>query len=215
MTPTSEPTINIVPVSMGKFVPPWISDLPIETTVTDDYTIEIGITEQPLSDESISPGTDVKVIRHDNGVAVKPMEAVEREKAEKQQRRELAKKARERARHREERLQNEERAEFWDQYNIPIEFAVEVNIRKGEMGKASTGTGRTEHTVQHFVPREDFSDGRLQRSSGEFLCKNSGDWTDTVGRANRFATMSPADETTPKVTCSTCLKRMERWRKED
>jgi hypothetical protein len=137
------------------------------------------------------------------------MRIVEKEKEERKRRRDLAKKARERNRHRTKRIQQEEREDFWNQYDIPIEFTIQDNIRIGELQKGSSGTGRTENSVDHFVVRESFTEGRLSRESGEFLCKNKGEWANLMGKQEPI---SDPDENTPVVTCKTCLKRMERWK---
>lgn len=93
--------------------------------------------------------------------------------------------------------------EFWVQYDIPIDFATAQNNRLSELQKGSTGTGATESTARHLYVLEAFEDGRLSREAGRFLCLGEGDRPD---RPNEPAT-NPK-----KITCETCLKRMERWK---
>lgn len=201
-----------VKVKTGRFVPPWIRSLPFNKTVTEDHTIKVGEEEFPLANDSIDPNTEVKIKRSEGGVVAKPVSVVEREKQERKERKKLAKKTRERARIREKRLKREKRANFWSEYDIPVKFRVQDNIRIGELKKGSSGTGRAKNTVDHFVVRESFSEGRLSREKGEFLCKNEGEWAHLHDPKEPI---TDPDETTPVVTCKTCLKRMERWKNED
>lgn len=99
--------------------------------------------------------------------------------------------------------------EFWEDYDIPFEFATAQNNRLSELQRGSTGTGATESTVRHLYVLEDFEDGQLKRTAGDlgiFLCKGEGNQPD---RPQEQAT-NPR-----KITCSECLERMERWKTTD
>lgn len=96
--------------------------------------------------------------------------------------------------------------EFWEQYDIPIDFATAQNNRIGELQKGSTGTGVTEDTATHFYVLEAFTDGRLERDEHDFLCLGKGDNPDRP---------TEPEESPPKITCETCRERMERWRVAD
>lgn len=192
----------------GRFVPPWIRNLPVESTISENYTIESS--NVTLVEENIEPGTEVQITKEDGDLVAKPMETVRQEKEEQRKRREVAKRARKRNQARKNRLKREERREFWSQYDIPIPFIIQDNTRIGELQKGSTGTGKTSNTVEHFVVKESFTEGRLSRESGEFLCQNAGErghWS-----VEEKDLITDPDETTPKITCQTCLKRMERWK---
>lgn len=192
----------------GRFVPPWVSDIPFESTISEDYTIES--LNVALAEKNIDPGTEVQITMKDGDLVAKPMKIVKQEQEEEKRRRELAKRARERNQARKERLKREERREFWNQYDIPIPFTIQDNTRIGQLQRGSTGTGKTSNTVEHFVVKESFTEGRLSRENGEFLCQNAGErghWG--IGKKDLI---TDPDETTPKITCKTCLKRMERWK---
>lgn len=99
-----------------------------------------------------------------------------------------------------------EDATFWEQYDIPFDFATAQNNRLGELQRDSTGTGETESTVTHLYVLESFEDGRLSREADRFLCRGEGDRPDRPS--------GPA-ENPAKVTCSECQSLMERWEIEE
>lgn len=103
-------------------------------------------------------------------------------------------------------LREFEAATFWDQYDVPIDFATAQNNRIGELRKGSSGTGVTEDTARHFYVLEAFTDGRLERDKHDFLCLGKGD--------NPDRPTEPA-ENPSEITCETCIERMERWRVDD
>lgn len=206
----SSEDFKIIPVDTGGLVPPWVKDLPAKSTITEDYTLEMGLTKLPLTEQALEPGTEVQVITHDSDLAVRDWQYVEVKKKEKRRRRELRKKAHERAQARKQRLKRQERAEFWSQYTIPIPFKIATNTRITELRRGSSGTGRTQSTVQHFLTEEAFEDGRLKRDRHDFLCDNKGErWH--YGIDEQDPTTDPGEQT-PIVTCETCLKRMDRWK---
>lgn len=153
--------------------------------------------------DALEPGTEVTIsVRHRN-VYCKPTEPAARERQRARKKR--AARERNRAEQRRKR-----RAAFWSQYDIPIAFNTAQNNRISELRRGSTGTGQTSSTKTHLLVLEDFSDGRLEREAGRFLCKGEGQYSDTsMGLADR--TPAHADGSTPEITCKTCLKRMERW----
>lgn len=99
---------------------------------------------------------------------------------------------------------------FWEQYDIPVDYKLAINLRKSGLRRGSSGTGRARDTVNHLKVFESFEDRRLKREKGEYMCKGSSSRTDTVTSLNY--TTSDAEDYPKKVTCNTCLKRMERWK---
>jgi len=153
--------------------------------------------------EAFEPGTTVEMRLKQGSVYCKPAAAAERDR--ERARNERA--AREETRAEQRRKQ---RATFWSQYDIPVAFDTAQNNRISELRRGSTGTGQTSSTKTHLLVLEDFSDGRLEREAGRFLCKGEGQYSDTsMGLADR--TPAHADGSTREITCKTCLKRMERW----
>lgn len=92
--------------------------------------------------------------------------------------------------------------DFWQQYDIPVDFATAQNDRLSGLTKESDGTGKAADTVRHLYLLESVDEGRLQRDAERFLCKGEGE------RPERPS--EPAEEPS-EITCSGCLSLMERW----
>lgn len=95
---------------------------------------------------------------------------------------------------------------FWRKYDIPIEYGVCIKVRRSGLLRGSSGNGRARDTVQHLHVKEAFRDGRLQRAADRYLCEK-GSYVREMAREGELEEGLPR-----KITCETCLKRMERWK---
>lgn len=196
-----------IPLKTGTLVPPWVTQLPQKSTITDGYVLEMETGDLPLKEKTLEPGTEVQVINYQGEIAVREWESVERKREHRRQRNRTQKKATERARARTDRLQRNERREFWARYDVPIPFKVNTNARIGQLRKGSTGTGRT---MTHFLTEEAFQQGRLNRDIHDHLCGDKGKrWH--YGIETKEVITDPGEET-PLITCQTCRDRMQRWK---
>jgi len=91
---------------------------------------------------------------------------------------------------------------FWDSYTIPFEYTTAIKGRIGQLSVSSSGTGRARNTVTHLYTLEAFEDGRLKRSSLEYLC----------GGSAKIPLDDKDKDDLPNITCKKCLKYMERWK---
>jgi hypothetical protein len=108
-----------------------------------------------------------------------------------------------------ERASQREKAEkFWEEYDIPFAHDVAIKGRQSGLTRGSTGTGSARNTVVHLFVQESFTAGRLSRDAETYLCDPN-----TVPKYQFTEERYTDDEGTyvPKVTCNTCLARMERW----
>lgn len=95
---------------------------------------------------------------------------------------------------------------FWEKYEIPFEFGAAIKVRSSGLKRGSWGDGRARDTVVHLHVKESFKDGRLSRSADSYLCEK-GSHIDLQGEE------PPVSDGLPKkITCETCLNRMERWK---
>lgn len=101
----------------------------------------------------------------------------------------------------------ERAAEFWDGFDIPADHDTAINVVRSGLLRGSNGSGRNASSVTHLYFTEGFSEGRLSREEGELLCEPS--QADRNGREERH--VEDGEEYVPRVTCSTCRDRMERW----
>lgn len=99
--------------------------------------------------------------------------------------------------------------EFWDKYDIPIDYDLAINIRKSGLTRGSSGTGRAKDTVNHLRVLESFENGRLKRDKYDLLCNNESDNIDSIKDKN-YKT-SKGEKYPKKITCKKCKKMMERW----
>lgn len=208
---------NRIRVRIPGLIPPGFQrSLPATGIVTETGEIDVDALEATLrmpDDADVDPGQTVTVSLDSDG----HLYAIT---AEQQTREQYEQKAQAYLRAREQRQRRQqkqnERKEFWTQFDIPVEFATAQNNRLSELRSGSTGTGSTEHTVTHLRVLEPVSDGRLEREAGRFLCLGEGKYADSaMGLADvESASLDDVDEMPPRVTCSTCLERMERWKTE-
>lgn len=126
---------------------------------------------------------------------------------EQHERRKQIQKEKEQQEQRQAELRKQRRKEaeaFWNRHDIPFEYGTAINGRLGELSRGSTGTGKTSSTVVHLYVEEAFTDGRLERAEGTFLCNSSGRYP--------LVKEYDEDEHKRKVTCKQCQKLMRRWR---
>jgi hypothetical protein len=109
---------------------------------------------------------------------------------------------------RERETQRKQAERFWSNYDIPFNQDVAIKGRQSGLSRGSTGTGRARDTVVHLFVQESFTAGRLSRDAETYLCDPN-----AVPRY-QFTEERHTDDKgqyVPKVTCETCLTRMERW----
>lgn len=181
----------------------------VEGTIAENGLVKTDSVDDRIilaNKDAIPIGSPVRVRIKNGYVYVKPTEQIEADEKR-------AKEALEQRRKERKRRLKKERREFWNSYDIPITFSTAQNSRLGELRRGSTGTGATPSTVQHLCVLEDFKDGRIERESGEFLCRNEGKFSDNTFHTDKIKPAEQGEET-EKITCKTCLKRMERWKKD-
>lgn len=104
---------------------------------------------------------------------------------------------------------------FWDYYDIPFQFDIEVKeVLKG-LSMGSNGCGTNKRTKFHINLKEDFKQGRLVRKSGDYLCTNSSsrwgaNWSGSIGEGLWNV---DSDGVRRIITCKECLKKLERFKK--
>lgn len=102
--------------------------------------------------------------------------------------------------------QHREAERFWSWYDIPFDYGTAIKVRRSGLSRGSWGDGRARDTVVHLHVKEGFSDGRLSRSADSYLC-------DPGSHVTQQSEESPLDGgLEQKVTCETCVARMERWK---
>lgn len=94
---------------------------------------------------------------------------------------------------------------FWSRFDIPFEYGTAIKVRRSGLTRGSSGTGRARDTVVHLHVKEAFTDGRLSRGPDTYLCEPD---SNVFGQAKEKPL---GDGVEQKVTCETCLSRMERW----
>ncbi|MDS0243108.1 MULTISPECIES: hypothetical protein [unclassified Haloferax] len=203
--------VGYVPVAVPGFVSPGLVDTlrsGVEGTVGEGGRIQLDDHDHTLclSDtDEVEPGTRVYVRYFDRRRATycRPSEEREREQRRKERRRELKQKARERVKDWRRR-----RAEaFWEDYDLPFEYDIAQKGQRSQLQRGSTGTGTTSQTVNHLYVLESFEQGRLKRKANRYLCDNQAEFRFTEVRG----TDSDGESFVPRVTCKTCLSRMERF----
>ena len=104
---------------------------------------------------------------------------------------------------------------FYEAYDVPFKFHINIKDVLSGLTENSMGNGTKKNTVYHVILDEDFTQGRLKRSSGEFLCsqpKIASNWGN--GRGDQtWHTDSDGTEYVPQVNCKACLKILERFKK--
>lgn len=114
-----------------------------------------------------------------------------------------------------DRKRREEALAFNASLNIPVEWGPGVKDVLSGYSEKSWGDGHNSATVYHVFLKEDIHDGRLQRKKGDFLCSSSSkdNGKNWCGQQEREWIDNNREIHRPKVTCKSCLKIAERWRK--
>lgn len=182
-------------------------------TVREDGRVdldEIGVQGEALEqvgENPVEPGTDVVVRLQGGDPHCRPLAEQKRVEREVKERAEK----RDRARERLKDWKHRRAREFWDRYDIPIQWDVAIKGRRSGLSRGSWGDGRAADTVEHLYVLEGFEDGRLERDADRYLCDDSAEHRFTEGERREN---SDGDTFTPPVTCKTCLTLMDRWRVE-
>lgn len=108
----------------------------------------------------------------------------------------------------EEETEQQKAERFWSRYEIPFDYDTCIKVRRSGLLRGSSGTGHAKDTVVHLHVKEPFKDGRLSRSEDSYLCENDS-FVGFQGREERWS--EDGEAYVPRVTCETCLQRMERW----
>lgn len=199
----------------GMVPPGAASEVPGSTAeLTEDMTLDVhGITLVPQDTDGLEPGMELIVTRPmgRKGEYARPLAEHRREQDRKERRRELKDRASERAAWRRKRKARE----FWNQYDIPFEWDVAIKGRLSGLSRGSWGDGRAANTVDHLFTRESFSEGRLSRPEGCYLCHTERDSSPRFQFDGERRTDPDGEEYIPPVTCSGCLERMDRWKVTD
>lgn len=104
---------------------------------------------------------------------------------------------------------------FFQQFCFPFKYDVgEKEVLSG-LSENSWGDGRRKNTVIHLLLEEDWTDGRLRRKKGDFLCtscsgSNGNSWSGQNLQIRHHD--GENQQYMPKVSCKQCLKMMERWK---
>ena len=101
-----------------------------------------------------------------------------------------------------------EKYEFWQQYNIPYKFVVDIKPVLSGLLEKSNGSGSSKATVRHIILKQNIEDGRLKRNSNEFLCSQP--------KGRHFYSepiASLKDEFQEVVTCPQCLEKIWKYKK--
>lgn len=98
--------------------------------------------------------------------------------------------------------------------NIPVPWTSGFKSVLSGLSENSNGNGFNKKTVIHILLEDDLNVGRLKRKSGSFLCTaesgdNGKEWVDLKIMQNDGIGSYIA-----KITCRTCLKIAERWKKD-
>lgn len=96
---------------------------------------------------------------------------------------------------------------FWEKYDIPFKFVVDIKPVHSGLLENSNGGGSNKATVFHLILKEDIISGRLKRKINDFLC------TQPKGRhfySTPYSTLE--DENQEIVTCEQCLKMIEKYK---
>lgn len=125
----------------------------------------------------------------------------EKEKKKRELQKELSKLKEEK----EDLLYKVEVEEFWDQYDIPFAYGIQIKPVKSGYTESSWGDGSNRSTVWHIVLNEDVSLGRLKRDKGEFLCSQP--------TFIPYSEIEPHKERSHKITCKACLDKMKKFLK--
>lgn len=96
---------------------------------------------------------------------------------------------------------------FWQNYNIPFKFVVDIKPVGSGLTENSWGDGSNRATVYHIILKEELKNGRIKRDINDFLCsqpKGKHFYSEPNRRLD--------DDTQNIVTCKQCLKAIEKYK---
>lgn len=184
-------------------------------TVREDGTVAVedraeldGEGLEQAGEDPVEPGTEVVITLRGGDPYCRPVSEQKREEREVKERHER----KERARARLKDWKQRRAREFWNQYDIPVQWDVAIKGRRSGLSRGSWGDGRAANTVEHLFIQESFEDGRLKRDADTYLCDDSAELRFSEGERRQN---SEGDTYIPPVTCSRCLDLMARWKRGD
>jgi len=99
-----------------------------------------------------------------------------------------------------------EQEAFWNQYDIPFKFQVDIKTVLSGLSESSNGDGCQSNTKYHIVLNEDTTIGRTKRTKGQFLC--------TQPKGRHYYNFREKDTYSGNIiTCAECLKKIEKFKK--
>ncbi|WP_318515669.1 hypothetical protein [Photobacterium leiognathi] len=87
--------------------------------------------------------------------------------------------------------------------NLPFQWKIDIKVRMSGLSENSWGDGQSRSTVYHIRVMEQFTEGRLKRNIGDFLCGK--DHSKHQGYTDGY------DLDHDKVSCAACLKIAARF----
>lgn len=196
---------RVIEISYGPFIhPAVIRNLPQKITIENERYITIFDQKfTPLNGETLEIGKQLFV---QNGRFNMQASYVDEIKAYNEAKAERIKEKAE-----QKRIQKEkEIKEFWNQYDIPFDFSVEVKEVLSGLSENSMGNGLKKNSKHHIFVKEDIEFGRLKRHANSYLCSPSkaysgGDWSGTLGNGRNGKHI---------ITCKNCLTKIEKFKKQ-
>lgn len=181
--------------------------------VAEDRSVEVEGVRLQLSDESLYPGTGVRVWLSTSGFFV--CATVAEIARDAQERQSAAAAAAERRRQRLNALRAEALA-LNARINLPAKWDVGIKDVLTGLSEASWCDGRSKATVAHVYLLEALQAGRLTRREGDFLCTSAGGsngkrWS---GKIVERSQDGDGNGYQPMVSCKACLATARRFAKE-
>lgn len=197
---------KVIEFSYGPFIhPAVIRNLPQTVTVENENHIHLFNEKYyPLNNETLEIGRELFIQNGQYNMQasyVNEIKAYNEAKAEKMERDAEIKRI----------AKEKKRKNFWNQYNIPFEFTVEIKERLNGLSFNSMGNGTAKNSVFHIFVKEDIKIKHLKRKAGSFLCspqkaKWGGNWSGQLGEN---------DYKKHIITCKACLQKLEKFKNND
>lgn len=127
--------------------------------------------------------------------------------AEKRDRERQVEKEKERLKQKKE-LEKKRVEQFRTSYDFPFRYGIKHKIVMSGLSASSNGDGLKRNSVTHLFVKDAIKEGRFKRDANTFLCspKDNGKLF--------YLDNESYDLSDQVVTCSKCLKVMDRWRKK-
>lgn len=165
-----------------------------------------------FENDAPNDGTEVAIRVRDGSLVAVPKDRLESWKKEKKRDQQHAKALEEREQRRRKNEKRREAERFWERFDIPFNHDVAIKNVMSGLSRGSSGTGRNKSTVEHLYAKESFTDGRLSREAEQYVCDPSAHLSHAEygsGTGER-RTDGEGESYIPPVTCSQCLKIMNR-----